>query len=38
MALLLHRRELDQELDDEISYHGEAKTKENIAEGMTPEI
>jgi predicted permease len=35
--LLLHRRELDQELDDEIGYHIEAKTEENIAKGMTPE-
>ena len=34
---LLHRRELDRELDDEISYHIEAKTEENIAQGMTRE-
>ncbi|MGH9717692.1 MAG: ADOP family duplicated permease [Candidatus Acidiferrales bacterium] len=33
---LLHRRAVDQELDDEIQYHIEAKTDENIAKGMTP--
>lgn len=33
---LLYRRELDRELDDEIAYHIEAKTEENIANGMTP--
>ena len=33
---LLHRRELDRELDDELAYHIEAKTEENIANGMTP--
>lgn len=37
LRLLLHRRELDQEFDDEIEYHIEAKTEENIAKGMTPE-
>jgi predicted permease len=37
LRLLLHRRELDQALDDEIGYHLEAKTEENIARGMTPE-
>jgi predicted permease len=37
MRSLLHRRELDQELDDEIAYHIEAKTEENLAKGMTPE-
>jgi putative ABC transport system permease protein len=35
--LLFRRRELDQELNDEIAYHIEAKTEENIARGMTPE-
>lgn len=35
--LLFRRRELDQELNDEIAYHIEAKTEENIAKGMTPE-
>lgn len=35
--LLLHRREADRELDDEIAYHIEAKTEENVAKGMTPE-
>ena len=34
---LLHRRQLDQELDDEIAYHLEAKTADNIASGMSPE-
>ncbi|HKV46849.1 MAG TPA: ABC transporter permease [Candidatus Acidoferrales bacterium] len=34
---LLHRRELDRELDDEIAYHIEAKTEANIANGMTQE-
>ncbi|MGH9574049.1 MAG: permease prefix domain 1-containing protein, partial [Candidatus Acidiferrales bacterium] len=33
---LLHRRELDRELDDEIAYHLDAKTEENISKGMTP--
>jgi putative ABC transport system permease protein len=37
LRLLLHRRELDQELNDEIGYHLEAKTQENIAKGMTLE-
>jgi putative ABC transport system permease protein len=35
--LLFRRRELDQELTDEIEYHIEAKTEENIAKGMTPQ-
>jgi hypothetical protein len=34
---LLHRRGLDQELDDEIIYHIEAKTEENMAKGMNKE-
>jgi predicted permease len=33
----LHRRELDDELDDEIRYHIEAKTEENAAKGMPRE-
>ena len=37
LRLVLHRRELEQELDDEIAYHLEAKTEENVAKGMTPE-
>ena len=37
LPLLLHRREVDQELDDEIRYHIEAKAEENIAKGMAPE-
>jgi predicted permease len=37
VRLLLHRPELDQEIDDEISYHLEAKIEDNIAKGMTPE-
>ncbi len=36
MRLVLHRREADRELDDEIAYHVESKTEENIAKGMTP--
>jgi predicted permease len=36
LRLLLHRGEVDQELDDEIGYHLEAKTEDNIAKGMTP--
>lgn len=35
--LLFRRRKLDQELNDEIAYHIEAKTEENIAKGMPPE-
>ena len=35
--LLLGRREFDQDLDDEIAYHLQAKTEQNIAKGMTPE-
>jgi predicted permease len=37
LRLLLHRRALDQDLDDEISYHLQAKTEENVARGMTSE-
>lgn len=37
LRLLLHRREFDRELDDEIAYHIEAKTEQYIAKGMTPE-
>lgn len=37
LHVLMHRRELDQELDDEIAHHLEAKTEENIAKGMPPE-
>ena len=36
LRLLLHRREVSQDLDDEIGYHLEAKTEENVAKGMTP--
>jgi putative ABC transport system permease protein len=36
LRLLVHRGEVNQELDDEIGYHLEAKTEENIAKGMTP--
>jgi putative ABC transport system permease protein len=35
--LLFRRRELDQELNDEIAYHIDAKTEQNVAQGMTPE-
>jgi predicted permease len=34
---LLRRDQLDRELDDEITYHVESKTEENITKGMTPE-
>ncbi|HTT17467.1 MAG TPA: ABC transporter permease [Candidatus Sulfotelmatobacter sp.] len=37
LRLLLHRRELDQELDDEIAYHLEAKIEDNVEKGMVPE-
>lgn len=36
LRLLLHRGEVDQELNDEIEYHLDAKTEGNIAKGMTP--
>jgi MacB-like periplasmic core domain len=35
--LVFRRRELNQELNDEIAYHIETKTEENIAKGMPPE-
>jgi len=35
--LLFRRQELDQEVNDEIAYHIEAKTEEKIAKGMTSE-
>jgi predicted permease len=35
--LLLHRRELDQALDDELQFHLDAKIEQNISRGMTPE-
>ena len=34
---LLRRDQLDRELDDEIRYHVETKTEENMTKGMTPE-
>jgi putative ABC transport system permease protein len=34
---LLERCRLDQELDDELRYHLERRTEENMARGMTPE-
>src|SRR5207253_7598448 len=34
---LLCRDQLERELDDEISYHVQANTEENIAKGMTPQ-
>ena len=37
VRLLLHRREFDRELDDEIAYHIEAKTEDYIAKGMMPQ-
>jgi predicted permease len=37
LRLLLHRREADQELDEEIQFHLDEKTEQNLAKGMTPE-
>lgn len=37
LRLLLHRPELDHEIDDEIAYHLETKTEENVAKGMVLE-
>jgi putative ABC transport system permease protein len=34
---LFRRREADHELDEELRYHVECKTEENIAKGMTPQ-
>ena len=34
---LLHRSEIDRDLDDELAYHLEAKMLENIAKGMPPD-
>ena len=34
---IFHRRLADQELDEELRYHVECKTRENIAKGMTPQ-
>jgi len=34
---LLRRREADQELDEELRYHLERKTEQNVAKGMTPQ-
>src|SRR5579863_7641766 len=34
---LFRRRRVDEELDEELRYHVELKTEENIARGMTPE-
>ena len=36
IRVLLHRQTLDQELDDEIAYHLEERTEENMSKGMTP--
>jgi len=33
LRLLFHRRQADQELDQELRYHVERKTEENIAKG-----
>jgi predicted permease len=37
LRLLLHRREADQDLDDEIQFHLDAAAEQNLARGMTPE-
>ena len=37
LRLVLHRREADQALDEEIQFHLEEKTERYIADGMTPE-
>jgi putative ABC transport system permease protein len=37
LRVVLHRREVDQGLEDEIAYHVEAKTEEHIAKGMSPQ-
>jgi predicted permease len=37
LRLLLHRREADQALDEEIQFHLDAKTEQYIEKGMTPE-
>ncbi|MGH9718387.1 MAG: ADOP family duplicated permease [Candidatus Acidiferrales bacterium] len=34
---VFHRREADQSLDEELQFHLDSKTEENIAKGMTPE-
>jgi putative ABC transport system permease protein len=36
LRLLLHRREADQALDEEIQFHLDAKTEQYIEKGMTP--
>ena len=36
LRLLLHRREADQALDEEIQFHLDAKTEQYLAKGMTP--
>lgn len=37
LRLQVHRREVDQELDDELQFHRDAKIEENIGKGMSPE-
>jgi predicted permease len=37
MRSLFRRRATDQELDEELRYHVECRTEENIAKGMTPQ-
>jgi putative ABC transport system permease protein len=34
---LVHRQQADQELDQELQYHVECKTEENILKGLTPQ-
>jgi len=37
LRLLLHRREAEQALNDEIQFHLDAATEQNLAKGMTQE-
>ena len=36
LRLLLHRREADEALDEEIQFHLDAKTEQYVEKGMTP--
>lgn len=36
LRLLLHRREADQALDEEIQFHLDEKTEQYVEQGMTP--
>lgn len=37
LRALLRRRQLERELDDELRYHVERKTEENVANGLSPQ-